>query len=169
MSWPNVVKSWKSNKALTSKANFVKDAIRVIKSRRYDYFRVHAMGEFYNKEYLLKWYNIARACPETKFYAYSKNYNLVKACKSFKPKNFVMVYSVKQIDKSGEFDHTAHNFKSYGFDSVALIADKETAEKYREQFKPSPVCKAGDKPKGYCMGQCTRCAKKNQFIVFTLH
>lgn len=69
--------------------------------------RVHDSGDFYSYEYLLAWFEIARANPDTRFYAYTKMVALVK--RAYKaglvPDNFRLIQSLggiadKQIDWS---------------------------------------------------------------------
>ena len=160
--YPNIKESWERNKELSMSTDFVRETVKVIKRRKYKYFRVHAMGEFYDAEYLKLWYDIARECKGVKFYAYSKNYDVVAACKDLKPDNFTMVQSVKTV-MSNTYDLDVEGDKTPldGFDSKAIIADMEIGG--------VNVCKAQGKPKGYCMGECTRCADKGQFVVLPLH
>ena len=163
---PNIGDSWEHNKALSKRVDFVEEVTKVIKRRKYKYFRVHAMGEFYDQTYLRNWYKIAKNCPDTQFYAYSKNYALVELCKAAKPANFTMVYSVKEIASSyKELKDAALSLPPKGFDSKAVICDNNAAMSWYKQL----TCKAQDNEKGYCMGTCTRCAKKGKVTILPKH
>jgi len=35
--------------------------------------RIHVAGDFFNREYFKAWMNVARACPDKLFYAYTKS------------------------------------------------------------------------------------------------
>jgi hypothetical protein len=177
--YPNIKESWGRNKELSMSADFERETVKVIKRRKYKYFRVHAMGEFYDAEYLKLWYDIARECKGVKFYAYSKNYDVVTACKDLKPDNFTMVYSIKKIDDIHY--PSPRELDSMGFDSIAMISkpiDGQIA------YKKELICPAlwnheenrlktkEEKKKdgaNVCMKSCTRCADRNQFIVLPLH
>jgi len=37
-------------------------------------FRIHVVGDFYNAAYIKKWIAIVRACPSTRFYAYTRSW-----------------------------------------------------------------------------------------------
>ena len=74
-------------------ASFVIDMITALKSKRsYNTVRVHDAGDFYNQEYLEKWYEIARSIPHLKFYAYTKALHL--DLWSNKPDNFQIIQSL---------------------------------------------------------------------------
>jgi hypothetical protein len=52
--------------------------IRQLKNKRvpYRYFRINVAGDFINQNHLDGWIEIARACPETKFRAFTKRWDL---------------------------------------------------------------------------------------------
>jgi hypothetical protein len=166
MSWPLTVQGWKNNKELTKDLQFINKVSKVINRRKYKYFRVHAMGEFDTVEYLLSWYAIAKNCPDTKFYAYSKEYDIVSFCADKKPDNFTMIKSYKDVVHSFlELKSSVDHGNMKGFDSKAIICgDAQTLE------IAAGVCQAS-KHKGndYCMNKCTRCANKGEIIVLPLH
>jgi hypothetical protein len=43
-----------------------------ILTSKFKFVRVHESGEFYSQEYVNKWYEIAKHCPNVTFYAYTK-------------------------------------------------------------------------------------------------
>lgn len=56
--------------------------------------RVHESGDFYNLEYMLKWFEVARRFPEIQFFAYTKSFTILEKCIDQKPSNFVMRASI---------------------------------------------------------------------------
>ena len=76
----------------TQKDNFVDVMIEEVKKRKADFVRVHDSGDYYSKEYLLKWFAIAEALPNVKFYSYTNNINMIKKLKSI-PINYDFIFS----------------------------------------------------------------------------
>lgn len=58
---------------------------------RPQYFRVHESGDFYCRDYVAMWIDVARSCPDTVFYAYTKQFENVRGF-SF-PDNFRLILS----------------------------------------------------------------------------
>ena len=58
--------------ALSKHKDFVKNAIAELKKRKFKYVRMHVSGDFYSSNYVDKWIDIAKACPEIKFWATTK-------------------------------------------------------------------------------------------------
>lgn len=58
------------------KPSFVPRVIEEIEERRIPVVRIHAAGDFYSPGYARKWLKIARECPETKFYFYSRSWRI---------------------------------------------------------------------------------------------
>ena len=56
--------------------------------------RIHDSGDFYNKEYLYKWFKIAESMPNIEFYAYTKQVKLLKDNWSVKPDNLTIIFSL---------------------------------------------------------------------------
>ena len=56
--------------------------------------RIHEAGDFYNETYFLKWCEIARRCPDYKFYAYTKSIPIVCANMENIPNNFIVRCSI---------------------------------------------------------------------------
>lgn len=54
--------------------------------------RIHESGDFYNKEYAMKWIQIAKNCPSAIFMAYTKSFTFFDGVKL--PKNFTLRASV---------------------------------------------------------------------------
>lgn len=55
-----------------------KELIDFCRYNKPKYFRIHSSGDFYSKEYLDMWLEVIKACPKTKFLAYTKVYGFFK-------------------------------------------------------------------------------------------
>lgn len=74
--WSNVVASHSRNWEAARKRGFVARMVREIDRTRPRVVRIHAAGDFYSAGYCRKWAEIARACPEVTFYAYTRSWRL---------------------------------------------------------------------------------------------
>jgi hypothetical protein len=83
----------------TLNANFVTLMIAELTSEQVRTLRIHDSGDFYSPEYMLKWFEIARALPNVKIYAYTKQVILLKKLWEQKPDNLKLVQSL-----DGKFD-----------------------------------------------------------------
>jgi len=94
----------------TTKADFVPRMIQEVQratARGAKAVRVHDSGDFYSYEYMLQWFEVARANPSVKFYAYTKMVSLVRLAykAGLVPDNFRLIQSLggladRQIDRS---------------------------------------------------------------------
>lgn len=57
------------------------------------YFRIHASGDFFSKAYAYMWFRIAQNHPETRFLAFTKQFNNVRGIPFHKLDNFSLVLS----------------------------------------------------------------------------
>jgi hypothetical protein len=76
----------------TFKDDFVAAISKDIKDKKAEFVRVHDSGDYYSKEYLLKWFKIAEQNPNVKFYSYTNEVNMIKNLKSI-PINFDFIFS----------------------------------------------------------------------------
>tara|TARA_R100000808_G_C2099847_1_gene117308 strand:+ start:50 stop:652 length:603 start_codon:yes stop_codon:yes gene_type:complete len=74
------------------KNDFVQAMNQDIKDKKAEYIRVHDSGDYYSKQYLLKWFKIAEQNPAVRFYSYTNNITMIKALKSI-PINFDFIFS----------------------------------------------------------------------------
>lgn len=58
-------------------------------------FRIHVSGDFYNVDYFRMWQRVAKAHPQTRFMAFTKQFDVVKdgVCYHCLPKNFTLIAS----------------------------------------------------------------------------
>ena len=93
--WSNVSPAFEKRLLITKKNNFADIMIDEIKRKKAEYIRVHDSGDYYSKEYLLKWLEIAKKLPNIKFYSYTNNVNQIKKLysKNEIPENFDFIFS----------------------------------------------------------------------------
>lgn len=75
--------------------------------------RIHSSGDFYNREYLNKWINIASNNQDIIFYCYTKSIPLFINISL--PENFRVIYS-----RGGKYDHV---IDQYNFRSCELVEE----------------------------------------------
>ena len=101
----NVVAAYENRYQATLLDNFVSVMDKEIKAKRsITHVRIHDSGDFYNREYLHKWFKIMSLNPGVKFYAYTKEIKLFKSEAHLLPDNFEVIFSYggkhdKLIDK----------------------------------------------------------------------
>ena len=73
-------------------------SLKILKKKRYKITRIHEGGDFYSKEYILKWFSIINSLPDHIFYAYTKRDDLFtsKLLKQ-QPKNLILIYSMDGV------------------------------------------------------------------------
>lgn len=78
-----------------------------IKKKKANAIRIHDSGDFYSKEYLYKWIQIAKDNPEVNFYAYTKSLPYFKGVTL--PNNMDVIFSVGGYrDKDINFGKDRH-------------------------------------------------------------
>jgi len=114
--------AWRTLETLGS--HFVSSMVAECKRLRNKVVRVHSAGDFYSVEYLQKWIDIAKACPEVTFFTYTRTWHIP----SFLPKlqefaslpNVTLWFSVDPSDKHvPEWDNIARIEGSIGAGEVS--------------------------------------------------
>lgn len=72
----NVKASLESNRLATLKDDFVDRMSAEIRKVKAKYFRGHTSGDFMTPEYVLKWVEIVRRCPDTVFWFYTRSWSV---------------------------------------------------------------------------------------------
>ena len=71
--------------------------IKWITKHKPAFFRIHASGDFaiphYGHRYAGMWYRVAKACPDTRFLAFTKAYDIVRKVPFYELDNFSLVLS----------------------------------------------------------------------------
>jgi len=80
-----------------SPSRFVKMAIEDLKRLKPNLVRLHASGDFTSQAIVNAWFKIARQFPNTRFYCYSKVFNIFDL-KTNRPDNFSVTQSFGGID-----------------------------------------------------------------------
>lgn len=76
--WQNVKDSWQKRLEISKGPNFVNLAVAELKKRKPRYVRPHLAGDFYDAEYVRKWIEIVKQCPEILFRTTTKRKDLGK-------------------------------------------------------------------------------------------
>lgn len=113
---------------LTKSINFVALMSIEIKKKRPDAIRIHDSGDFYSKEYLNKWIEIAKLNPSVNFYAYSKSIPLIKNVQL--PENMDIIFSFgskkdelinPQKDRHSKIFHNKEDLQKAGYIDASKI------------------------------------------------
>lgn len=82
---PNVAKAWAENTEAMEGlqksglwVHWISQMVDIIQTRKPRYFRVHVGGDFFSREYFKAWVLIAKQCPDTSFFAFTKQWDNVK-------------------------------------------------------------------------------------------
>lgn len=89
--WSNVKPAFEKRYELTKSDGFVSKMTDELLKKRPDYVRVHDSGDYYSREYLQKWIDIANLFPEIKFYSYTNSVAMLK--ETTLPNNFDIIFS----------------------------------------------------------------------------
>ena len=89
--WSNVNKAHEERYEFSKTDEFVEAMIKEIKRKKADYIRVHDSGDYYSPKYMAKWFQIATALPNVRFYSYTNMVDMVQ--RSYIPDNFDFIFS----------------------------------------------------------------------------
>tara|TARA_B100001250_G_C19734542_1_gene760140 strand:+ start:588 stop:1196 length:609 start_codon:yes stop_codon:yes gene_type:complete len=89
--WSNVSPAFEKRYQITLQHDFVRHMSEEIEIKRPDYIRVHDSGDYYSREYLMKWLEIAAIHPHIRFYSYTNCVDMLK--KVDLPENYDIIYS----------------------------------------------------------------------------
>lgn len=151
--YPAVEPARDRNLAATKECDFVERIVAEIKKKRRTPIRgvrIHGSGDFYNRNYLSKWYEIAEACPDIYFKANTRSWML-----DFhgRPNNLRLRYSIDITTKH---------------DTIKVMKDKADAFAYIQGSEPegtmvcSGFCGFGD-------SECSFCYHHFNDIAFPIH
>ena len=111
--WGNVKPAFEKRYELSKTDDFISAIHAEIQRKKPKFVRVHDSGDYYSREYLAKWFQIAQQNPHVNFYSYTNMIDMVK--KADIPSNYDFIFSdsgkqVDLIDKS--IDRHTKIFKS---------------------------------------------------------
>lgn len=143
--FPAVQQSLQRRKEALGDARWVQAMALLIQKKKIDYFRWHDSGDLQSEEHLDKIVQIAKACPDTKFWLPTRENGIVHRYKGEVPDNLVIRVSGAMID----------GILPIGFRHVSGVASKERfASKASERKCPS------SNQHNKCMA-CRACWDKN--------
>ncbi len=126
--WSNVQPAFEKRYQITKQDDFVAQMTTEIAKKKPDYIRVHDSGDYYSKEYLRRWLEIAAIHPDIKFYSYT---NCVEMFKSVElPDNYDIIYSDsgkqkamidQTVDRHTRIFHSHTELISYGYIDASKI------------------------------------------------
>jgi len=152
--YPNVLPSRERNYRESETNNFITQVKEWLDKHKPNYFRIHESGDFYNQEYLEKWFKIIKDYPDIKFLVYTQMYNLDY---SKKPDNLVVYWTVwsdsSSVPKKGLFAYVVDNGSS------KLPTNKYATSSY--------VCQKG-KTIDKC-DNCLHCFNGKGNVIFKVH
>ena len=111
--WSNVKPAFERRYELTKTSDFIVEMNAEIQKRKPQYVRVHDSGDYYSREYLQKWIEIAKANPDVRFYSYTNMVELLKEITL--PENYDIIYSMSGKQKhmiNTEVDRHARIFSN---------------------------------------------------------
>jgi hypothetical protein len=126
--WPNVSSVFEERYKLSKTKLFVGKITEEIVNKKPDYVRVHDSGDYYSKEYLNKWIEIAIRNPKVRFYSYTNSIKMVKSVKL--PDNFDMIFSEggkqadhidKKVDRYANIFNCKEDLQKNGFVDASEI------------------------------------------------
>lgn len=131
-------------------------------------FRLHVGGDFFNGEYFRLWCSIAKSNPKVKFFAFTKQYDVLRENMKSIPKNLSIILSA-WLPSTHNWYPPEDLMKKF---PVAWVAKDyrgcHTIESVREVI-------GGRGPLSKCEGQCAECGKcfarkrKDGDVIFWYH
>lgn len=164
----SVAKAWRNNTTICQYdlALFKRQIIGWLTMYQPKAFRIHVGGDFFSVKYLLAWCEIAEIFPKVKFFAFTKQYDVIRSLLGFDaPKNLSIILSAWLPSDCENWLPPKDLRKRF---PVAWIINKDGS-------MSNEVAKYLSKKNGVCLGNCETCGlcfsrkKKNGDIVFYKH
>jgi hypothetical protein len=150
--YPNVRNCRRRNYRDSRRRDFVQKMYMLLSKKRTGIIRIHEAGDYYSKEYIEKWYQIASAFPDKKFYSYTKRDDLFnKRILSKKPSNMILIYSLDGIRRENPIKE-AKPYMNRGFDKVSVVVHD-----YQE-MREENMCQAITDKSIKCQRHCHKCS-----------
>ncbi len=111
-----------------------------------DLIRIHTEGDFFNREYVLSWFDVMNKNPEVKFYAYTKQFELFEGLEL--PKNFTLQLS---FDSQATYEIPANLLSKPNVNIYLTYDTLENADLFIYNNKLEYM---GIKE---CLGKCKKC------------
>lgn len=71
---PTHTRLYQKNLRRSKSSKFVEEAVKEIHKKKLHILRIHVAGDFYDADYVEKWAQIVKQCPQTRFYAYTRSW-----------------------------------------------------------------------------------------------
>lgn len=92
--WPNVLSSYKENYEEASNLIRFENLMNAwIREHKPAVFRIHVSGDFFSAQYLNVWKRIARRYPGTQFFAFTKQWDVLRTSIQKNTANFTIILS----------------------------------------------------------------------------
>ena len=93
--WPAARNAYQWRYEQTKLNSFVDDMVVAITKSKAKFIRVHDSGDYYSREYINKWLEVANTLPDVKFYSYTKSVRLWKSVidDGLLPNNYDIIFS----------------------------------------------------------------------------
>jgi ferredoxin len=140
--WHNVRGRYEQNLEDSRDPGFVEAVIKQVHDQRIRWVRIHPVGDFYTTLYFEKWIEIAKACPKTRFLAYTRNW---KIDADHAPPNLVLYFSMDRLTEK-----VNDSLKRFAFAFVPHL--QEHQKEYFEHFEKHKRINAR-----VCSNRCENC------------
>ena len=162
----SVAKAWKNNTTICQHdlSLFKGQMIGWLTMYQPQAFRIHVGGDFFSVKYLLAWCDIAERFPKVKFFAFTKQYNVLRSV-NYIPKNLSIILSAWLPSEFKVWLPPKDLRKRF---PVAWIINKDGS-------MSNEVAKYLSNKNDVCLGNCETCGlcfkrkKKDGDIVFYKH
>lgn len=131
------------------------ELIREIHENKIKYVRIHATGDFFSREYVQMWIDVAKECPKCVFWTYTKSFGHGFDDVLNELNSLVNVNIVKSVVPGCGF-----NFGECGY-----ILD--TYYKLQSDGKNPYICKCGIDDTVHC-NKCHKCSER-EYVLFIEH
>lgn len=151
MSYPNVKKSWDDNFKIAKNNSklFINSINNQLKNTKKPIVRIHMSGDFFSKEYVNLWYEIAKNNPDKTFYGYSKVFEIF-------PEELEKLNSLKNVNIINSI--AGDGFPNYG---------KSDRIEYLRNLGYH-ICSAVKNNRVKCGKTCKKCHRE-KLVAFPIH
>lgn len=155
------------NYLLSLQKDFVENMTNELKYLDVKHFRLHVGGDFYNQEYVNKWYEIIRKTPQIKFYAFTKKYNTLDLATN-KPSNLILIGSINDY-QAKTYDRMT--LKDKGLSKVARVLKDGCILGTKAKVSGGFTCQGGVNKNIGCGRGCNKCFESKTFSIinFEVH
>ena len=96
---PTVIEAAKKRLEISKQPDFVEKMSEFIRDKKVNYFRMHSSGDFYSNEYVQKWLEIAKNCPDTLFRSSTRRLDLTDSIIELNSLSNVIIRESLDLDR----------------------------------------------------------------------